>query len=173
VQAESGLPLSTWLIAALLGVFTWQTIHYYPLVPQTVASHFGPSGRPNGFQSRTAFFVLMWVIQLLMVLAFIALPRYIGRVNPRLLNIPNREFWLLADQVERMKQIVYREMSLCGVGVIAFMVFVMQMVLEANVARARLNNAVFLGGLAAFLAFILIWMIRLYRKLAVPADAQR
>ncbi len=34
-------------------------IYYYPLLPETVASHFDIHGRPNGWMAKTSFFLVM------------------------------------------------------------------------------------------------------------------
>lgn len=173
IREEPGTLLPHLLIIALTGVLLWQTWHYYPLLPETVASHFDGAGRPNGFQSRGFFFGLMWAIVLLMALAFVGIPRAIARINPRLLNIPNKDYWLLAGRVETLRLILNREMGWYGVAVIGFIVYVMQLVLDANVARTPLNNTLMWTGLGGFLALTIGWIVRFYRVLAVPKPERR
>lgn len=168
IREEPGIGLPMLLTLLLLAVMAVQTLHYFPLLPETMASHFDQAGRPNGFQSRGFFFGLMWGVVLLMVLAFVGIPRAIARINPRLLNIPNKEYWLLAERVETLRRILNREMGWYGVVVIGFLVYVMQLVLQANLQRAPLDSTLMWVGLAAFVVFTIGWTIRFYRALAVP-----
>jgi uncharacterized membrane protein len=168
IQPESGLALPHILILLLLGVMAWQTLHYYPQLPETVASHFNAGGRPNGYQSREFFFGLMWAVVLLMAFSFIAIPRLIGRINPRLLNLPNKQYWLAPDRIGVAMRIMSTEMGWYGVVVTGLLVFVMQLVLDANMKQGPLDNGLMLTGLGLFVVFSILWTIRFYRKLAVP-----
>lgn len=168
IQPQTGMQAPHLLMLLLLGVLAWQTIHYFPQLPGRVASHFDGRGNPNGYQSRAFFFWLMWSVVLLMLFAFVGIPRLVGRMNPDLLNIPNKHYWLGADRVGQMKRILNREMGWYGVVVIGFIVFVMQLVLQANMARAPLSSPLMWSGLGAFIVFTILWTIRFYRKLAIP-----
>lgn len=172
IQPSGAFRLPHLLIFLLLGLLIWQTMHYYPLLPEQIAAHFDVAGNPNGFQSRTFFFGLIWAVVLVVLLAFLGIPRWLGKLNPRLLNIPNKEYWLTPARLDQAMKILSTEMGWYGVVVIGFILFTMQLALQANVARAPLNSRLLIMGLVAFLAFTVIWTIRMYRKLAVP-KAQR
>jgi uncharacterized membrane protein len=156
------------VILLLLSVLAWQTFHYYPLLPEYVASHFGVDGRPNGFQSRAVFFGLMWGIVLLMVFAFVGIPKLIGLLDPPWLNIPNKAYWTEPQRVPALKRLMSSEMSFFGALIIGFLVFVTQLVLNSNMARAPLDNTTFIAGMAVFVICTILWTIRFYRKFAVP-----
>ena len=40
----------------LVALVSAQVAHYYPLLPDPMASHFGLDGAPNGWSSRVTFF---------------------------------------------------------------------------------------------------------------------
>jgi uncharacterized membrane protein len=168
VQPEPGWSAAHLLLLLLLGVMAWQTLHYYPLLPATMASHFDAAGRPNGFQSRAFFFGLMWAVVLLMAVAFVATPLLLRHIPPRLLNLPNKQYWLAPERIGAAQRIMADEMGWYGAGVTAFLIFVMQLALQANLRRGPLDNRLMLGGLAAFVIFSIFWTIRFYRRLAVP-----
>ena len=43
------------LFAAIIGFAGWQYVHYDPVLPDIMATHFGGSGTPNGWQSKAGF----------------------------------------------------------------------------------------------------------------------
>jgi len=156
------------VILILLGLIAWQTVHYYPLLPPTVASHFDGAGRPNRFQSCEFFFGMMWSVILLLLFGFLGVPRLLAHINPRLLNIPNREYWLTPERIGDAMTILQAEMSWFGVFVIGFLLFTMQLALQANMDRAPLDSRLMFSGLGVFAAFTIFWIVRLYRKMAIP-----
>ena len=44
---KNKLPLAAVVLAAILCAA--QALHYAPLLPEQIASHFGPGGQPNGW----------------------------------------------------------------------------------------------------------------------------
>jgi uncharacterized membrane protein len=45
-----------------------QGIYYYPLLTEKIASHFGVSGQPNGWSSKTSFISFYYIITAVMIL---------------------------------------------------------------------------------------------------------
>ena len=168
IEPEAEFRSAHLIILFLLGVMAWQTAHYYPLLPEYVASSFGAQGRPRAFQPRVFFFGLMWGVVLLMVFAFVGIPKLIGLLDPRWLNIPNKAYWTEPQRVPSLKRLMSSEMSWFGALIIGFLVFVMQLVLNSNLAREPLDNTAFIAGMAVFVIGAILWTIRFYRKFAIP-----
>jgi len=75
-----------------------QVWHYYPLLPDHVASHFGPSGKPDSWSTKTSFlyFYLFVIIGLAIFLSLIGL--LMAKIPVQLINLPNKDYWLAAPR---------------------------------------------------------------------------
>ena len=78
------------------------------MLPEVVATHFGPSGAANGYMARGVYvrFMLIFVVLLPLALNFLV-SRVLHLPNTRI-NIPHREYWLSSerrdDTVERLQR---------------------------------------------------------------------
>ncbi len=76
------------LSLAIIGL----TAYYLPMLPDQVATHFGPDGRPNGWHNHADFIKIVGFC-----IAFAAAIFLSGELVDRLLpaiNIPNKSHWL-------------------------------------------------------------------------------
>jgi uncharacterized membrane protein len=83
------------LNAALLGLASYAVLSRYPALPGRIPVHFGLSGAPDRWGSKSELFVfigVMWGMTLLFYALTLSLPR-LAR-SPRYLNIPNKEKFL-------------------------------------------------------------------------------
>ena len=156
------------VLLLILGALAAQCVYYYPLLPEHVASHFGAGGQPNGWSSRTGFFVFYFIILAVLAFAMFVLPQLLRYFGATAINIPNREYWLLPEHREQAYAMLANEMAWFGNAILAFLLCVMQLVFEANIRGAALDEARFLTLLAIFFGFVIFWLIRLYRRCAIP-----
>lgn len=63
------------------------------LLPEEVASHFGSTGQPDGWSSRSSYLVGMAAIGLLCLAVVPALGAFTARHPGRYVNIGNRDYW--------------------------------------------------------------------------------
>jgi len=77
------------VLAILVGAAVLQTLHYYPRLPSTVASHFGSGGHPDGWSSKEAFFGLYAALLVLLPVLFNGLPVFLRRIPPFWVNLPS------------------------------------------------------------------------------------
>src|SRR5438477_229129 len=95
----SRVPLAL-LVLLYIGFFSFVAASV-PQLPATVATHFGGSGRPNGWMSQRGYAIFIvvfaWVIPTLIV-GSCALIRVLPK---RAVNIPHRDHWLAAERIER------------------------------------------------------------------------
>ena len=80
------------LVAFVLicGVLALDVAHYLPLVPDPLASHFGFSGRPNGWTSHFRMIAGLAGLVLLFAAIFAA-TFFFGRIPDRLINVPKQD----------------------------------------------------------------------------------
>ena len=121
-----------WLLLVVGAIYIGQVLYFRPLLPERIASHFGASGRPDGWMSRDGFLTFY----ALFVAGMWAFLSGIGAFLPRLpseqINVPHKDFWLAPEQ--RAATYAYLRGFLLRVttAVLALMVVLMQSVLLAN-----------------------------------------
>jgi hypothetical protein len=79
-----------------------------------------------------------------------------------IINLPNKAFWLSPERREETFAFLYTQLAWLGCALLAFLLFVMELVFRANLhAPPQLNTAAFVPALLAFLCFTAAWIIRL------------
>ena len=91
-MSPRALPISSVGILTLLAFGRAAAV--WDALPVRMASHFGPSGHPDAWQSKLAFFVLFGVTGFGTALVLLAMPTFLRFIPSRLINIPYREYWL-------------------------------------------------------------------------------
>jgi len=137
-------------------------------LPARMASHFGPSGQPDGFMPRDGFFIFYFGVFGLVIALFMTMPAVLDRIPRELVNIPHREYWLTderwPDAMERMSG----WMAWFGVGLAVLAAAVLQVVLRSNLQQMPLDNGVMLVLIGGFFAFTFYWLFALYRAFRPP-----
>jgi uncharacterized membrane protein len=153
------LPGSIFALLILYGVL--QARFYASKMPEVMASHFGASGRPNGWQTHSAFFLTELLVVALATLVGFVVPWTIKAIPVSLINLPNKEHWLAPERREVTLAFFRAQFAWMGCALLAFLLFVMELAFRANLATPhQLNNTAFIAGLVIFLVFTTIWSIR-------------
>ena len=139
-------------------------------LPQVVASHFGASGAPNGWSSRSAYATLLVGVGAALPLAVVALVRAVSRRGPQRLNIPWREYWSRPENGPEAVRRVRAYMWWLGCIMTASALGAHLLVVEAN-ARVppQLSTRGIVGLLGGLLVAIGLWMVGWYRLLRPAA----
>lgn len=158
--------LAFWLLAALLA---FQALYYYPQLPDTMSSHFNGAGAPNGFQSKAGFFLLFTVMMgaVGLVMAF-GVPALVAS-RPEITNLPNKEHWLAPERRPATLAFLTGHFTWFGCAILLLGNVILNMVVEFHIRhQAAFPSAQFTAVLAVFLAFVALWMLRLYSRLGRP-----
>jgi uncharacterized membrane protein len=155
------------IVAVLFAFAVARCAAAYDALPPMMASHFGAAGQPNGFMSRDAFFAFFALVGGGTVALFLAIPLLTRAVPPALINIPNREYWLVPERLPQVhaKLAAWSAWYACGVS--AFLVAVLELVLRANLARAPLANQPMIALVAAMLAGSALGIVALVRAFRI------
>jgi uncharacterized membrane protein len=170
MEATTGsrLPGSIFFLLIVYGAI--QGRFYSTKLPAFVATHFAAGGRPNGWQTHAAFYYTeLFAVALATLLGF-GVPALVAVLPVSLVNIPNKEYWFAPER--RGNTLAYFRMSFAwfGCGLLAFLIFVNELVFRANLQTPRqLNTTAFVTALFIFLGFTAMWTIRLMVKFARPA----
>ena len=163
------LPRLFYMFLALAGLL--MAAYYYPQMPERMASHFAADGRPNGWQPREAFFLIMLVVGALSaIISFFAPWRIASQPNERI-NLPNRDYWLAAERRAQTMNYVAAFMAWFGCGVLFVLICATFLALQANLAPDRhFNSQALLLVLVAFLISLMVSLIRFIRHFQKDAS---
>jgi len=158
---------ATLLLLAAAGVV--QLLHYYPLLPDRMASHFDGTGRPDGFQSRDAFFALSASMLILTLVVFGGLGALFRRIPSKWFNLPNRDYWLAPERREETLEAICGQMEWFGAVSLALYLVVIQMVVETNRSpEPSLDSASMFLVLGIYLLFTVSWLARFVLRFRKP-----
>jgi hypothetical protein len=152
------------LFAGLLSLAIVQLALTMASMPPVVASHFGPSGAPDGFMPRAAWMVVHGLLLAFPTFLALAVPSIVLRTPVEYVNLPNKDHWLSAEHRDETHELLRGRFAVFGTGILAFLMLVLHLVSEANAARGPLDNTVFLLGLGAFFPFTIVWVTALLRR---------
>lgn len=115
-------------------------IHYYPRLPETIASHFGASGQADGWSSKAEFtWVYAGLIGFLAIL-FLGLAFGFPRLPISIINIQNRDYWLSPERRAASYAYLSRWTLWLGNATLALVLSLVHLTL-----RVSLNNSQHLG----------------------------
>ncbi len=157
------------ILLFLIGVLSAQTLYYYPNLPEVMASHFDGAGAPNGWMSKPFFFLLEFVLLLIVIVNSAFLPFFMGILPDRLINIPNRSFWLTPERRPDAFHKLRNHFEWLGTLLLGLFIAINQTVILANLRAENLSSAAFWIIMAAFVACLVFWAITLHKMFRVPA----
>ncbi len=138
-------------------------------LPQTVASHFGRSNLANGWMSRDGYVVFMLCFSLGVPLFVVVAIGWLPRVMPRLVNLPNREYWLSGERREEALDYLLEHAYRLGSVTLLFMLGVQLLVLDANKAQPpRLASGLLVLLMVLLFAALGLWTLALLRRFRKP-----
>lgn len=160
---------SGWTPVLLVAVIAFAAYGYVFLtsegMPDVAATHFNVQGEPNAMSSRAGYRGFMAILVLVIPLLIAGLPVAISHRWPQLLNIPHREHWMAPERIEATLSTLRVRMAVVAVATIALQCFVHRLVLDANASDSpELDQRSLLIGLSLFGAFMLGWIVSLWRR---------
>lgn len=155
------------LFFALIAVA--QSIYFYPQLPEITASHFNSAGNPDGWMSKQGL-VLFY---LGMVAILLAIFFFIPRIPNRMKNLPNRDYWLSGDREAETNEYINSSTLRIGIATIVLIVYVMQLVFEANLYKVPILSGSIFWALVLYFAFIAIWLLKFYTRFrTIPKNTE-
>jgi hypothetical protein len=127
-------PITVLLLLAALAAA--QMLHYHPLLPDSIAVHFGAGGEPNGWSDKTEFVLAYGATEAFIVLLGVALAFALGRIPVALVNIPHREYWLSPERREGTVEFLSKQIVWLEALTLAFLIVIAQLVFKGNLGDA-------------------------------------
>jgi uncharacterized membrane protein len=134
---------------------------YYPQLPEYMASHFDGSGQANGWSSKAFFFGLQAFVLVVVTACFAILPAAIEGLPPRLVNLPNKDYWLAPERRAATMASISSALTWFGCAVLAFLLAVTWLVIRVNLRlESGLPSLPIWALLAGFAACVVLLMLR-------------
>ena len=151
-------------LVACLAAAGAQMAYYYPLLPERMATHFGPSGLPDGWMTKNAFMVTYAGLLAFTTLGFVGIGSRMSAIPNDLINLPNKDYWLASERRASSFAFLQAQMTWFGVATAALLLAMMQLVFQANLSPVtRLGNTAWLY-LILYLAYTAVWTVGLIRR---------
>lgn len=167
------------IFAFMVLIAAMQAAHYYPRLPDMVASHFGAGGKSDGWMAKGSF-----VAFYLGTLAFIAgtfvliqvLTGNLHRIPRSCINLPNKEYWLAPERIQesqaRLSDCMETFSLWFGSATMAFIIGTYEFTFRANLQAEQVLPRSFLWLLGAYLtlilSFLIGWVRRVHRLFPKP-----
>jgi uncharacterized membrane protein len=165
--------LALLVIVVLLIAAALQLMHYYPLMPNPMARHFGMGMEADGWSPKQSFFTTYALVEVGMLIVLLV-PIFLQRRIPvSMINMPNREYWFAPERHEQTWIQVSAFALWMSALMLAFLIVVAEATFRANLADTavpRLDTG-FFWALGAYLAAVAVITLRFYRRfLKIPRD---
>jgi uncharacterized membrane protein len=139
------------------------------ILPDRVAIHFGLGGAPDGWGSSLTSTLMMLGIHILVFCLLYFSPRLLTEVPSKWVSLPNRDYWLRPENRAQAVEKFRHRMWQFGTALFLFMFFASLLTIRANLSDpVRLDERLFLTGLAIFLAYAVSWTVALLRAFRIP-----
>ena len=162
---DSRLPKLLFVLLVLFAAVYFSA--YYPKLPDLVASHFNAAGRANGWQPKELFLGFFIGASVITVVVGFAVPQLIRAVPVKLVNLPNKRYWLSPERAEGTLDFLAAWFAWMGCGLYVLLLFVFNYAVQANLHPQNPPDANTMWfAIIGFGAFTLIWGIRLTMRFA-------
>ena len=158
----SRFPTLLYFMMLILGLLQWA--HVYPLLPETMASHFTANGTPNGWQPKQVFFLLSSIVIAVTAFPTFLAPRKIAKRPPDRINLPNKVYWLAPEHQEETWRFISTQMAWFGCGLLFVLLYGMSQAINFNLPNIRhFDSQAMLYVLGGFLLFVVLWLAHFLR----------
>ena len=162
-------PLTVMLLLAAVAAI--QMTHYYPLLPERLAVHFGSSGEPDGWSSKGEFMVLFGAMEAFFVLFGVGMALALDRIPVALINVRHKDYWFSPERREESLEFMKNQILWIEAATLGFFVAIAQLIFRGNLGDAppRLPGNLWYV-LIAFVATILWFSLRIVLRFRSPRE---
>jgi uncharacterized membrane protein len=131
--------------------------YYYPQLPETMASHFGPTGQADGWSSKASFMRIYLIIIGSVVTMAIFVLALLPKIPASMINLPHKDYWLAPERRAESMAFIQRQMLWFTAALLLLLVDILQQSVRVNLGRAaQLEHP--LTSLIIFGVFTLGWL---------------
>ncbi len=168
-RVPSPLPYRLLLLEAFVLVLLW--LHYYPLMPGRMATHFGAGGEANGWMTLDGFLLFFWGMCAFLVVLMLLMPKLIGLFPDSMVNIPHRDYWLAPERRPLVRAILGEHMAWLGVIILGLMGAILHSTFRTNLLEPPRLEGISIGWtMGGFFAAMAVWLVMFCRAFRVPKE---
>lgn len=157
-----------WILLAVAAV---QAAYFYPQLPAEVVSRFGENGEALQTMSKSGFTLLHLGIIAVIAAFFGGVP--MEHVPDAFIHIPRKEYWLSAERREESIRILQDEVFVICNATLLLLTVIFHWVLQANLlAEPHLDPSFTFLPLGLYVAYTMVWTLRLVRRFQTPNGAK-
>jgi uncharacterized membrane protein len=152
-----------------------QLRHYYPLMPDLMATHFGADMQADSWTAKSSFFTTYTLVEIGMLIILLAPVFLQKRIPTSFISLPHREYWFAAERRDATWQMVSVYALGMGALTLAFLVAMAEVIFRANLTDASVPSigGPFFWALGTYLGIIAIATIWFYRRFSkIPRDPE-
>ncbi len=132
-------------------------------LPDLVASHFNGYGEADGWTDKFSLMLTYYLIVSFIISIFLIIVVLIKKIPDRMINLPNKSYWLEQTRREETIESIRNYLSWIGIVSILFMVFVFSEIYSANIKRTyNIGDSVWI-----YLIILLISVIFIIIKISL------
>ena len=111
-----------------------ESLLYYPLLPEMVATHFNAAGNPDGWGTKSSNLIFELGITIFIGVLLLTVAIVITKLKNANINLPNKEYWLAAERRKQTLQIVAKYLNYLNTLVLLFFFFLFRQISESNMS---------------------------------------
>jgi uncharacterized membrane protein len=138
-------------------------IYYYPLLPDQVAHHFGPSGKPDAWGSKTNFLIGYLATVAVIAAIFLGSCLIMPKIPDQMINLPNKDYWLAPDRRRQTLNYIQSALLWFGSLTMLLMLDIFHQSFQVNLGKATTLNHIWIS-LGIYSILSTIWCIAFIRK---------
>jgi len=146
-------------ILVVLAFSLWQYATFDAQLPDTLAVHFGTSGRPDGWQSRQQFWIFSFGMIYGTWLFMAALAFLIHKTPDRWINLPNKAYWLAPERRDATLRRLSGGLEVFATVQAAWMAWLIDSMIRTNLSGTPELGNLFFWQLGLYLVALAIWMV--------------
>ncbi len=140
-----------------------QAAHYYPQLPDRVASHFNAAGQPDAWATKDFFMKVYLSAAGLITILFSGIGFILRRTPTSLINLPNKDYWLSPEREQDTIDILSRQFLWFGSATLLLLLDIFHQSFRVHLGKApTLEHPV--ASLVVYVGFTVLWSIGLIAK---------
>jgi eukaryotic-like serine/threonine-protein kinase len=157
--------------AAVVAAVVVRVALVWDQLPPKMASHFGVSGKADGWMSKPGFFLFDVLVGGGVWALVTFAPGWMRAIPPEFVNVPNRDYWLAPERVDASLKKMAPWFRWLAVWTLLLFAAVAELCIRANLAAEPRLAVGVLPFLIGYLAPLGLWMLLFHRAFRIPPDA--
>ncbi len=144
------------IILLLVVLALLQVVHYAPLLPQQVATHFNAAGQPDGWSSASEFLLTNLLLFGGMTVLFLGVTGLAKKLPNEWINMPHKDYWLAPERRNTTLGALQNQMEWLAVATLALLIGITQLTIDANLRGETLNSQIFWLFFGSYMVYVVV-----------------